>query len=120
MNDRDYLENVTSVLNTEIAFILRLSESSVRITLDIGNETTKRQSDFATKISVDLEGNFITMIQTHPKIGAYPPNYLVIIVAVAVGVPCGLFAVVAFYMFWYRMKLQALTKDCMLELTSVG
>lgn len=94
------MENATAIIHTEASYILGVPEASLRYTLKIGNESQKRADGYATEITFDVSG-------------AYPPDYLVIIVAVCVAVPCGLGVVAAWYLFYYRMKMKALTKDCM-------
>jgi hypothetical protein len=47
-----------------------------------------------------------------PPLGAYPPNYIPVIVGVCVGVPLGLLFIFGMWWFYRRLKLKALTKDC--------
>jgi len=94
--DSLYLKNVTTVIHTEASYILGIEEPSLVYNIYYPNSTGKR--DATVTIVFDVNG-------------AYPPNYLIVIVAVCVAVPAALGFLVAWYWFYYRMKLKALTRD---------
>jgi hypothetical protein len=104
LDDPEYLQNATSILQTEASYILGVTESSFPAKIEIGGvplggEVVKRAAgDNGTLISFDVAS-------------AYPPNYLILIVAVCVAVPCAILFFVLWYLFYRRMKLKTLTKD---------
>eukprot|EP01127_Copromyxa_protea_P024450 TRINITY_DN962_c0_g2_i5.p1 TRINITY_DN962_c0_g2~~TRINITY_DN962_c0_g2_i5.p1 ORF type:complete len:3441 (+),score=511.54 TRINITY_DN962_c0_g2_i5:5-10327(+) len=69
--DEDYLKNATAILQTEASYILGVPEDMLAVKITFGNETLKRDSGFAARINFDIGG-------------AYPPDYLIIIVVVSV------------------------------------
>jgi len=102
--DEEYLKNASAVIRTEASYILGVTEGSLQYTLALNTSTSssKRASNtsspWAARINFDLAG-------------AYPPNYLIIIIAVSVAVPASIAFLVGWYLFYYRMKMKAKTKD---------